>query len=518
MNKLNVLDTKIIEISQKIDSTVKEITMLVHKIGVPNANGLDFLKEYTEQYMNSLLDKPVVCKYNEQKDDLGTHEQVIDPKTNKIIELKTIAIGTITDVWIDKINDEDEIEALYAKATIWSYKYPKIMACIERLFSEGVSTSSVEVEIHQYGDNPTQEYRYGTNFTYLANCLLGSTVEPADSDAGTIDITNKEIASAVKEDLKELNSKNEEKEEKNMDDVTQIQFNKGHEISYHGKIETNALKFSDVSNQIYNLLNPLNPKTNERKYNYYILDMYVDHVIVEEWDDYNVLWRIGYEINGDTVILQHQENWIKGYKGFIPESIDIDQLIADMQSANQQVTELNNKLNEFESKKEELNSMEKTVERLTAELAEKESTIIELNGKITVLEGKVTELSETIVSQEEAKKKMESQITELNSKIEELTPFKEQVEKAEKEAKITELNNKYSALLSEETFKSERVQNAIANLDTMELNAVVVEEVAKVKANAIETASKKDEDVVVKAKKSEDLIPQDIISKYGLSI
>jgi outer membrane murein-binding lipoprotein Lpp len=372
------------------------------------------------------------------------------------------------------------------------------MECIEKLYSDGVSTSSVEVEIYKYGENPTKDYRYGTDFTYIGNCLLGSTVAPADIDAGVLSIGDKEIAMAIEQDLNNIESN-----QKGDDDMGDVQFNKGVEIRYHGNVETNSLKFSDISNQIYNLLNPINPKNNSRSYNYYIQDMYNDYVIVEEWDDYTTLWKIPYQITNDTVVLDPQENWVKGYKGFIPEGVEINQLLID---SEQKVTELNNKIETLE--KEAKATMEKTVEQLTQELSNKDTEISTLTTKVTELEGKVAELNELVVSQETSKKEMETTISELNSKVEELTPFKEQIEKAEKDAKVAELSSKYSKLLSEDTLKSERVQNAIAELNEVELSQVVVEEVLKAKSVETEVASKI-ETVVVTASKQEDLIPTD---------
>lgn len=490
MKKIQTINTSILEISQTTDSTAKEITMLVHKLDSVNANGLDFLKEYAETAMKSIINKPVVCKYYDTLDDLGGHEHVIDKKTGKIVELNTIAVGTITEAWIDEISEDDETKALFAKATIWSYKYPKIMEVIERNFADGICTSSVEVQINEYDGEPTKEYRVAKTYTYLSNCLLGTTTLPADSDAGILSVADKEIAQAIISDLEINNDKGGEK-------VTE-KFNKGIEIKFHD-VEVNSLKLKDVSAQIYNLLNPLNPTNNKRQYNYYIRDVFVDFVICESEHDYSELWKIPYSITNDQIILSSQELWVKGSLGFIPDGINLDQL-------QTQVSELNSQLENL--KKEAELHMSKTVEELQAELLAKETEVSEVKIKITELEAKVTELNETVVTQEESKTSLEGQIAELNSKIEELTPFKEQVEKAEKDVKVSELSSRYEKLLSEETFKSEEVQSAITELNSDKLNGIVVAEIAKEKL--VETASTiKDESVTIIASKQDDLLPKD---------
>lgn len=499
MKNVQVLNTNIIEISQaKIDSTAKEVTMLVHKINSVNENGLDFLKEYTEIAMKSLINKPVVCKYKETIDDLGGHEHVVDKKTGKIIELNTIPIGTITDVWVGSVSEDDGMEALFAKATLWSYKYPKILDVIERNFKEGICASSVEVEIHKYNDDASQEYRYGIDFTYLSNCLLGQSTSPADIDAGVLNISDKEIAQAVKHDL-EIN--NESKGGHTLSEV----FNKGIDINYHS-IEVNALKLSNVSTQIYNILNPLNPQNNSRQYNYYIRDVYVGHVICESERDYTELWKIPYSITNDQVVISSQDEWVKGSIGFIPEGVNLD----DLQS---QVVELNDKI--LKLQEEVKSSM--TIEELQVELSTKENEIAEFKAKVDDLEQKVTELNETIVSQESTKKELEVKVTELNSSIEELSNYKEQVETAEKEAKVKEINEKYSKLLPEDVMKADATQSLINELKVTELNELVVNEVAKQKQD-IEVNEKGDSDVTISSKKPEDLLPNDVKTKYGLSI
>lgn len=498
MEKIQKFNASIIEISQTIDSTAKEITMLVHKLDHVNANGLDFLKEHTETAMKTLINKPVVCKYYENIDDLGNHEHVVDKNTGKIVELNTIAVGTITVAWIDKLDDDDALEALYAKATIWSYKYPKVMEVIERNFNDGICTSSVEVEISKYNKDASKEYRYPESYVYLSNCLLGQNVTPADSDAGVLSVADKEISQAIKHDL-ELNN------DMKGDDVMTDDFNKGIEIKYHS-IEVSSLKLNEVGGQIYNLLNPLNPINNKRQYNYYIRDVFVDYVICESEHDYSELWKIPYSIIDNQVIISPQDNWTKGKLGFIPEGIDLEQL-------QMQTTELNNKIEEL--KKEAELHMSKTVEELHVELSAKETELADFKAKLEEFEGKVAELNATIVAQEESKANLEGQITELNSAIEELNKYKIQVETAEKESKVAEFSSRYEKLLSEETFKSERVQNAIQELNAVELNSVVVEEIAKEKVE-VETASTKTDEVIVVASKQEDLIPKSLLQKYGI--
>jgi len=483
MNKeKQVLTSSIIEISSK-DNVTKEITMLVHKIDIANANGLDFKESYTETYMQSLINKPVVTKYYENVEDLGTHEQVLDTEGN-IIGLETIAIGSIKEVWIDTLSTDNTIKALYAKADLWNYKYPEIVTCVEKLFNDGIADSSVEVEIYAYEEKPTKDYRVAKEYIYLSNCLLGSTVSPADSDAGVITIAQREIAMAVKTDLQNINS--EKKGEKEL--AEKELFNKGYKTKFH--IEVNELSHEDIRQQIYNAVNPVNPVTEQRSYKYWIREVFQTYIIVEEWDDSNKLYKIDYSLNEDTVVLASDWQQVEITYQVIGTNIN---------------GELNKLQTELNSTKEELSKMDKT----------NEEKVVELQSKIEELEAKVTELNSTIVEQQEGKTALESQITELNSTIEELNQYKEKVETAEKEAQVKELNEKYSKLISEETFKTEEVQNAIQELNSQKLNEIVVSEVAKSKA-ITEVNSTNNKDIIVNAKQGEDLIPKNILQKYNI--
>lgn len=392
-------------------------------------------------------------------------------------KLLTDQIGSFVDFWKEEIDDAN---CLMGSIRI-AKRFPNTCEAIVELYNEEELETSCEVLINSY-EEVTDDGVRKIGYNEGKNALIGSAIvtSPAERRAKATLL----VAEAYEKDI--------ENEQKGENEMSEVQFNKGHEIKYHGKFETASLKFSEVSNQIYNKLNPINAKTNGRQYNYYIHTLYNDYVIVEDWDDYETLYKIPYSIENDEVILAPKEEWQKGSLGFIPEGIEVSSLISEKEA---ELSELNNKLTKV---KEELATME---ENKTQEVAE-------LETKVSDLEAKIAELNSTIVSQEETKTELEGKITELNTKVEELTPFKDQVEKAEKDAKIAELNSKYAKLLSEETMKSEDVQKAIQELNEVELNSIVVAEIAKQKTE-VEVASKTNDDVVVVASKQEDLVTKD---------
>lgn len=368
-------------------------------------------------------------------------------------------------------------------------RYPKTCNAILELYEDNILETSVEVLVGSYEntDDGIRQIGYEGN-ELIGHCLVTNGAEVRAKPSLL-------IAQALSEDLKG-------------GEQMQKEFNKGFEIKY--QIETASMKLNEIGNAIYNQLNPINAKSNYREYNYYIKEIYNDYVIVEDWDDYETCYRISYKIENDTVTLAEKEQWIEGGYGFIPKGVDIDALISEKE---QQLLELSNKIDDLENKhKEELESMSKQVDVTVEEL---QTQLTELSSKNEELTNKVTELNELVVSQKEEITSITEAKTELASKVEELEPFKAQVEKAEKEAKVAELSSKYSKVLSEETMKSERVQNALAELNTVELAEVVVEETLKEKELASKDVNKgEDDSVIVTAGKNEDLLPTSSRDKW----
>ncbi len=471
--------------------------MLVHKVDNPNGNGLDFPKAETEENMATLLNKPIVCKYHEDKDDLGTHEPVFDAETGAVLELNTIAVGSITDVWIDKVNDESDFEALYAKATLWSYKYPAISKVIAEHHNNQTSNTSVEVEIYEYGATMTDVYRPAKRFTYLAHCILGSTIKGADDNSAVIGFAEKQIAQAV------LNDKVINQELKGDETTLADDFNKGIQIRYHGNIETNSLKLHDIESRIYNHLNPLNPKDGTRKYNFFIRDIYNDHAIAEDWADYEILYKIDYEVSGEDIIIAPKDKWEKGSLGFVPSTVEVASLIKE-------VTELNTQLNSLKEEVEEMSKTNKNENELTKEQFDTELAAKEL--EINTLTEKVDELNSLIVGHETEKATLTAQVNELK-------PFKEKVELAEKEAKVQELNAKYSPLLGEDALKTEEVAKLISEGNEVELNNLVVKQVIENQGKQkAETELNSQGEVIIPAAKATDLTESSYKEKYGFSV
>lgn len=453
-----------------------------------NLNNLRF----TDDYINGIVtnkDKfigiPLVV--NRSKLESGLYKSLSHEFNKKTGELKTDTIGSFVDFWSEI--DGDGTLQLMGSVRIHK-RYPNVCNAIIELYENELLEFSCEIVAFGYEDidSETEVRSVAYSFEDQVNVLLGSCIVTYGAEPKSK--ANLLVAEAIENDLKGGES---------VDKPETIVFNKSVEINYHGQFELSSLKFSDVSNMVYNLLNPINPKSNYRDYNYYISDMYLDYVIVEDWESYTDLYKIFYKIENDLVVLDEKSKWIKGYKGFIPEGVDIDSLIA---SNSIMTTELNNKTTEIsEVKKEAQSQMEEKVK--------------ELELKVQELTDATTKLNELVVSQKEDIVTLQTKETELNSVIDTLMPFKDAVELAENQAKKDALTEKFTKLLSEDSMKSEQVVNAIESLNEQELNSIVVAEISKEKATKVETKSPTDV-IVVASRQDADLIPATILQKYGM--
>ncbi|WP_145413320.1 hypothetical protein [Paenibacillus xylanexedens] len=443
-----------------------------------NLNNLKFNENYIKGIVSNkdkFIGIPlVVNRIKLENGFFASLDHALDKNTNL---LKTDTIGTFID--FREETDPDGTLKLMGDVRIFK-RYPTVCEAIVDLYESGDLEFSCEAMVYGYEstDEETGVRSVDYEFEGKVNSLFGSCIvsEPAEVKSKPTLL----VAQALEKDLGE---------EIKVTNTTEV-FNKNIDIAYHGKLELSSLKFSDVSNQIYNILNPVNPRSNYRTYNYYIQEMYVDHVIVEDEDDYKVLFKINYRIENDIVILDDKENWVEGYKGFIPKDINIDDLISLQETQTLELEKITNELNT--KHKEESSKMEEEVKVL--------------NDKIEELENKVKELNSTLVGKQTEIQGLQENEKQLNSKIEELEPYKSQVETAEKERQVSELQSKYQKVLSEDLMKSEEVVKAINELNSSKLDSIVVAEILN-KSNT-NAEDQKEDNVIVTASKQQDLIPQ----------
>jgi hypothetical protein len=466
----------IVELNETSNSIFMQLDMCI-LTNEANLNKAQFTDDFIDgvvENKDKYIGMPLVASRNKLEN--GKYKELTHEFNSKTNQLNTEMIGSYSNFWKE---ESDGVLKLMGSAKVYK-RFPAVCDAIKELYESNELKFSCEVLVSSYGENAETgvrsiPYSDGTTINELfGNCLVSY---PAEVRASATLL----IAEALEKDLG-----------KGTND-----FNKGNEIKFH--IESASIKIDDISAQIYNILNPINPRTEYRDYRYWIRDLYNDKVILGDWDTYETYWSAGYSIQNDVVVLDAESDWVEGKIGFIPSNVNINTLLSEKDSLQ---SELNNKINEIK----EVQKQMKTVEELQAELV-----LLEEQNK--QLDSKVKELNDLVVSQEGKVKELEANETELSAQVDALKPYKEQVETAESEAKKAVLTEKFGKLLSEDTLKSDEVKTAIEELNEQKLNEIVVAEVLKGKG--IAPAAKKD--VVVIAAKEEDLLVQDRKSRLYAS-
>lgn len=471
------LNSKITEINetQSNDIYMKlSMCILTNNINLNNCRFTDSFIQNVVDNSSQFVGIPLVAN-REVLEDMDyenlTHELNMDTG-----QLETDIVGSFTDFYSE--TDEDGTVKLMGDIKVFK-RFPETCEAIKDLFTSGDLRFSCEVMVKEYAsvEDGIRTIDAGGGELFASAIVF----QPAEilSEATLL------IAEAYKKDM----SENESGET-----MSETKYNNGIEVKLHN-VETASIALWDVENYVYNQLNPIDPKSGDRTYNYYIYEVYNDKVIVSDRGD--KLYSVGYKVENDSVVLDAKDTWVSGSYGFIPSGTSVN--------------ELNSQINKL---KEDIEVMSKDK---TTDIETFEAQVKELQEKVEGLEKELSESNALVVSEQEAKAEFETTISEMKDQITELSKYKEQVETAEKEAKVAELNTKYSKVIDEETFKSEAVQKAIAELNEVELDKVVVAQVmAKAEKVKTETASKKtDEDVTILASKQEDLVEQSTLQKYG---
>ena len=457
------------------------------------SNDVNYNKaQFTDDFIEGVVDNKE--KYiglpflvNREKLENGEFDNLTHEFDEETGELKTDQIGSFVDYWSEEV---DGANCLMGSIRIFK-RFTETTAKIIELYEEDKLETSCEVLVESYEsvDNNVRTIHYNNG----NNALIGSAIvtNAAEYRAKPTLL----VAEAYEKDLQNLKALTKEESKGGETVENSREYNNGVKVRYNGELEVSGVTFDEIEKQLYNLLNPVDPVTEERAYRYYIFDIYPDLVVVYDYTNEKHL-AAKYTIENGVIHLSDNSEWVTGSYQFVPDGYNVFDLIS-----------LNSK--EIKDKEAELQALrkenEQNMEELKKEIASLKEELAELTEKNEGFQEEIAKLEETIVSQKEALVEAEEKEASLNQQIEELSVYKEKVETAEKEAKRNELVEKFSKLLDAEVFESEEVVEALDNLDETTLNSIVVDQIAK--KQEVEMNKKKD-GVVVNAKKLEDLVPQ----------
>lgn len=437
-------------------TTYLELTSRVCYYDAPNLNN-DMLPydETTLEKAQTLVDMPVQGKYKVNDDGeptFGSHQMV--KKKDGTVEFGTSSIGTHTEVYIENDNVDvngtiKNLPCLFAKYRIWK-RYKNVVAAVQRLFNLGKLYSSWEINTYQYIYD--RGIRKVTDYEFLGNCLLG--YEYAYPSYGTsanaismaqLNDNQLMIAEALSQDLLDENIINDNKEENLLA--------KKNETPVDENIVANT-----VSSEETNLDNATASTTEEKTEP----TPTTDSAQLTDWDLRDKV-REACRAKLDKwcwvtfLFPNEKEVWCE-YDG---RDTELDYV----------------KFTYEVSEDDTITVSEPEYVKLTVSVAE-------INTKIAELEKEVETVKAELDIKNDAITKASETIQSLNTQIAELTPYKEQVEVAEREkiekqiiSEKEALKNKLlkGNLFTETEIAEKEIQDLIEARDVSAINSLIAD-------------------------------------------
>lgn len=436
-----------------------ELTSRVCFYDEPNLNN-DMLPtdETTLERANSLVNMPVQAKYRLSPSGEPTfsgHEMKKSKSTGEI-SFGTSSVGTHTEVYIENDNVDvngtiKNLPCLFAKYRIWK-RYKNVVAAAQRLFSLGKLYSSWEINTYQYIFD--RGIRKITDYEFLANCLLG--YEYAYPSYGTsanaismaqLNDNQLMIAEALSQDLLDENNINDNDEEENLLDKKNESSPAVENIIASASPEAQN---SDTANTTSTAEDKQNetPTTDSAQLTVWDLKTRVGEACRK---------KLGKWCWASFMFPNEKEVWCE-YDGAESE--------LDYVKFTYEVAE------------------DDTVTVSEPEYVKLTVSIAEVNTKISELEKAIQTVKAELDIKNDAITKASETIQNLNTQISELTPYKEQVEVAERKKIEEQITAEKEALkqkllkgnlFSEEDIAEKKIQDLIEARDVSAINSLIAD-------------------------------------------
>lgn len=197
---------KLCEVNSSFDSGVLKVAYVGR-----NRNGSSISKETFEKCIKTIYNCPIVCNYNRERDEIGSHDVDVVSKDGavKLVNI-TQPVGVIPEsakYWWEKVEDATGVhEYLCVEAIIW-----KRQEAYEKIKENVITDESMEIKVRSGFTDDAGVYVI-ESFEFLAFCLL-ETAEPCYESAslemfGMDDFRKKyaEMMEEFKQNFKKVNS------------------------------------------------------------------------------------------------------------------------------------------------------------------------------------------------------------------------------------------------------------------------------------------------------------------------
>lgn len=332
----------------------------------PNANNVSLNRDTIEDWLDTLVNKPVVGKVIKKiggKDDFTGHNARIIEETDedgniiKSVEFDTNAFGTFYSVGIETI---DDIEYIVAQAKIWKRFKRAYKVFEQRAKSKKGIKTSWEISVNESHSEKikNKNIKVIDSGVFIGHAVLGADVQPAYKNSGLINVASEledtELAEALSQDILALAEKNETDNTPSENNES-IYSEGGNEQVDEGKIlNTSALTENDVYRKVRKAIN----STTQEKYYYMsMIYPYEYRAIAYDWnrDKDSDFIEFTYSVNSDDTVSITSQKQVEMV--FVPKAT-VDTQVSELQEklaeAESQIAEAGKSLTEISKQKEQL--------------------------------------------------------------------------------------------------------------------------------------------------------------------
>lgn len=501
-----------IELSEdKSDPDIYRAKFLISGFGV-NKNNVQLDREHIEEWLSTLVDKPVVGRVSLSSDgkmDFESHNLRIvtkkkNGKTYKEAEFDTTPFGHFTSASIETAEDGNEY--IYADAVLYK-RYKNAIGVLERRMADN-ETVSTSWEIAVEKSSPKVEngeiVKVITKGRFLAHCFLGANIEPAYDESGLLQVaekTEQELNVALSQDCINIS---ESSDITNTDDK-EVKVDMGKDNVIEANVSTENTEEEEIIGQ--------STETDIEE----MQQKKVDNSVCKKDDDDEKTKKSECEDDdndkddGDNKQKSEVE---KSEDNTETSALTDNDLRHKLDSAFEQ-PDANGRctygylfmlfpadniawFREYGRNTEtELVEVKYTVENDAVIITERNPVVLTVSPR---------EINQVIAQKDSAIVEMSAQIQTLNDKVAELQPYKDKVdeiEKAEREAQLEKDKKELSDyaissgyITKEEVETSEEIKGYIDNLDKASIKSLIADRVVaslSQKESEVETSESKTE-------------------------
>lgn len=368
--------------------------LIICDFGV-NGNNVMLNRKTIDSWIDTLIDNPVVAKIGVNDDgtaDFESHNHTIvnrvgeNGKLYQTSKFDTSAIGTFTDVQIEKINGK---EYIVATAKLWK-RFPEFCALVIKRLSEGNLGTSWEITVDKSHTEIIggQKIKIIDSGSFIGHALLNKKLPPAYKDSQVLEVasncTDDDLIEALNKDFSLSQSLNieDKKEVNNLEEENKIENVVDEVKSENNNVENSALTEFDLKKE---LRETISKKLNIEKWDFNIMTwLPVENTVwVQKWGSELDIIIFTYIVENDIVTISEPVN------GKL--TVSISQVNATIADLNEKLEKQNDTIIEANTQIQTLTTQVSQLEpfKLEFEKAENERVEKEISCKKEILKSKI---------------------------------------------------------------------------------------------------------------------------------